>query len=203
MTPGLPREAEGHILEALVAHFGWEPLAPIQKVTTQALEAFLGTFGVRGELSLALGILQDLDGLCSFLEEQQAWRQEALARLRAALAHPEALDGALELLHRRGSEVLLSEVLPNTVPSLLVLATLNAAGAILAEASLSFVGLGVQPPEASWGTLLFQGYQRIYQTLWYPFFPGAVIFLAIWLLTLLADQLQSVLDPRGQQPARA
>ena len=65
-----------------------------------------------------------------------------------------------------------SEVLPNTVPALLVLATLNAASAILTEASLSFVGLGIQPPDASWGTLLFQGYQKIYQTLWYPLFPG-------------------------------
>ena len=123
-------------------------------------------------------------------------RSAALDELKSEYVLAAVASGATSM------RVLLSEVLPNTLPSLLVLATLNAASAILTEASLSFVGLGVQPPEASWGSLLFQGYQRIYQSLWYAIFPGVVIFLTIWLLTLLADQLQSVLDPRGQESAR-
>jgi len=124
-------------------------------------------------------------------------RSAALDELKSEYVLAAVASGATSM------RVLVSEVLPNTVPALLVLATLNAASAILAEASLSFVGLGVQPPDASWGTLLFQGYQRIYQSLWYPIFPGIVIFLMIWLLTLLADQLQSVLDPRGQESVRS
>lgn len=132
-----------------------------------------------------------------------------LAPVTARLARSAALDEltseyvlAAVASGATRTRILLSEVLPNTLPSLLVLATLNAASAILTEASLSFVGLGVQPPEASWGTLLFQGYQKIYQAIWYPIFPGLVIFLTIWLLNLLADQLQSVMDPRERGSAR-
>jgi ABC-type dipeptide/oligopeptide/nickel transport system permease subunit len=123
-------------------------------------------------------------------------RSAALDELKSEYILAAVASGATRM------RILRSEVLPNTVPALLVLATLNAASAILAEASLSFVGLGVQPPEASWGSLLFQGYQKIYQSLWYAIFPGLIIFLAIWLLTLLADQLQSVLDPRGRESTR-
>lgn len=133
-----------------------------------------------------------------------------LAPVTARLARSAALDEltseyvlAAVASGATRTRILLSEVLPNTLPSLLVLATLNAASAILTEASLSFVGLGVQPPEASWGTLLFQGYQKIYQAIWYPIFPGLVIFLTIWLLNLLADQLQSVMDPRERGSMRA
>ena len=133
-----------------------------------------------------------------------------LAPVTARLARSAALDEltseyvlAAVASGATRTRMLFSEVLPNTLPSLLVLATLNAASAILTEASLSFVGLGVQPPEASWGTLLFQGYQKIYQAIWYPIFPGLVIFLTIWLLNLLADQLQSVMDPRERGSMRA
>ncbi len=123
-------------------------------------------------------------------------RSAALDELKSDYVLAAVASGSTRL------RMITSEVLPNTAPALLVLATLNAASAILTEASLSFVGLGIQPPDASWGTLLFQGYQKIYQTLWYPLFPGLAIFVVIWLLMLLADQLQAVLDPREQLAAR-
>jgi peptide/nickel transport system permease protein len=97
------------------------------------------------------------------------------------------------------SRIVVEELLPNTTPILLAQAALNAAAAIFTEASLSFVGLGVQPPSASWGTILQQGYANIHQSLWYPVFPGAVIILAIWLLNALSDRLQSLLDPRTRR----
>ena len=123
-------------------------------------------------------------------------RSAALDELKSDYVLAAVASGSTRL------RMITSEVLPNTAPALLVLATLNAASAILTEASLSFVGLGIRPPDASWGTLLFQGYQKIYQTLWYPLFPGLAIFVVIWLLMLLADQLQAVLDPREQLAAR-
>lgn len=86
------------------------------------------------------------------------------------------------------------ELLPNTGPVLLARATLILAEAIFVEASLSFVGLGVQPPETSWGTLLKQGYSSLYSSYWYPLFPGLVIFIAVLALNTLGDQLQKVLD---------
>jgi peptide/nickel transport system permease protein len=95
--------------------------------------------------------------------------------------------------------LLAAEVLPNTMPVLLAQASLVAAFAIFTEASLSFVGLGVQPPEASWGTLVQQGYQNIYRSFWYVLFPGIFIFAAIWAFNALGESLQDVLDPRSQR----
>jgi peptide/nickel transport system permease protein len=91
--------------------------------------------------------------------------------------------------------IMLRELLPNTAPVLIARASLVAAEAIFVEASLSFVGLGVQPPAASWGTLLQKGYSNLYQSYWYPVFPGIVILVAVLSLNTLGDHLQRVLDP--------
>jgi peptide/nickel transport system permease protein len=95
----------------------------------------------------------------------------------------------------RGRRILLGELFPNTVPVLLSRATLIAAEAIFVEASLSFVGLGVQPPGTSWGTLLQQGYTNLYRSYWYSIFPGIIILVAVLALNVLGDSLQKVLDP--------
>ncbi|HST42957.1 MAG TPA: ABC transporter permease [Conexibacter sp.] len=89
----------------------------------------------------------------------------------------------------RRRRLLLAELLPNAVPLLAVQAAINAAGAMILEASLSFVGLGIQPPDASWGTLLKEGYQFLYQRWEYAIFPALAILLTIWMLNVVADQL--------------
>jgi ABC-type dipeptide/oligopeptide/nickel transport system permease subunit len=91
----------------------------------------------------------------------------------------------------RRRRLLLVELLPNTTGSLAVQAAINAAGAMILEASLSFIGLGIQPPDASWGTLLQQGYAFLYQRPGYAVFPGLAILLTIWMLNVIADQLGS------------
>jgi ABC-type dipeptide/oligopeptide/nickel transport system permease subunit len=91
--------------------------------------------------------------------------------------------------------IVLKELLPNTMPVLLARASIVAADAIFVEASLSFVGLGVQPPAASWGTLLQKGYANLYRSYTYPIFPGLVILVAVLALNVLGDNLQRVLDP--------
>ncbi len=94
--------------------------------------------------------------------------------------------------------LVLREILPNVSAPLGVQASINAANAIILEAALSFVGLGVQPPDASWGTLLQQGYQKIYQSTSGVIIPALAIFLTIWMLNLLADQLGGTDDVRGR-----
>jgi peptide/nickel transport system permease protein len=94
--------------------------------------------------------------------------------------------------------ILFGEVLPNAAPVLIARAAVNAADAIVLEAGLSFIGLGVTPPDASWGTLLREGYDQIYRTIWYPLVPGVAIFVAIWAFNTLGDRLQDVLDPRSR-----
>ena len=85
-------------------------------------------------------------------------------------------------------------VLPNISSVIIVQASLNAAQAIIAEASLSFLGLGVQAPAASWGSLLKTGYQYIYNAPWLSIFPGLCIFLTVLALNFLGDGLRDALD---------
>jgi len=77
-----------------------------------------------------------------------------------------------------------------------VLGTLGMAHAILAEASLSFLGLGVQPPTPSWGNMMSRGQVYIWQAPWLMLYPGLAIFIAVVGLNLLGDGLRDLLDPR-------
>jgi peptide/nickel transport system permease protein len=94
-----------------------------------------------------------------------------------------------------GRRIVARELLPNALPVLVSRATLVLAEVIFVEASLSFVGLGVQPPDTSWGTLLQQGYSHLYSSYTYSIFPGIVILVAVLALNTLGDNLQKVLDP--------
>ena len=94
--------------------------------------------------------------------------------------------------------VAVRHVLPNIVPPLLVQATLAIAGAIIAEASLSFLGLGQQPPAPSWGSMLNSAQRFLEQAPWLAIFPGAAIFLCVSAFNLVGDGLRDALDPRGR-----
>ena len=89
-------------------------------------------------------------------------------------------------------------VLPNIVPPLLVQATLAIAEAIIAEASLSFLGLGQQPPAPSWGSMLNSAQRFLTQAPWLAIFPGAAIFLVVLSFNLVGDGLRDALDPRSK-----
>ena len=88
-------------------------------------------------------------------------------------------------------------ILPNIVPPVLVQATLAIAAAIIAEASLSFLGLGQQPPDPSWGSMLNAAQRFLTQAPWLAVFPGLAIFLCVLSFNLVGDGLRDALDPRG------
>ena len=92
--------------------------------------------------------------------------------------------------------VALRHVLPNIVPPVLVQSTLAIAQAIIAEASLSFLGLGQQPPAPSWGSMLNSAQRFLTQAPWLAIFPGIAIFLAVLSFNLMGDGLRDALDPR-------
>jgi len=92
--------------------------------------------------------------------------------------------------------IALRHVLPNVVPPLLVQVTLSIAAAILAEASLSFLGLGQQPPSPSWGSMLNAAKNFLAQAPWMAVWPGVAICLVVLGFNLLGDGLRDALDPR-------
>ena len=94
-----------------------------------------------------------------------------------------------------GRKIILRHILPNCLPTLLVLFTLDIPSAILTESSLSFLGLGIQPPQASWGLMINTGRQYLYNAPWLSFIPGAAIMLTVLAFNFLGDGLRDVLDP--------
>ncbi len=86
-------------------------------------------------------------------------------------------------------------ILPNIMPALLVQATLSIAAAIIAEAALSFLGLGQQPPAPSWGSMLNSAQRFLVNAPWMAVWPGLAIFLTVLSLNLLGDGLRDALDP--------
>ena len=89
-------------------------------------------------------------------------------------------------------------ILPNILPALLVQATLSIAAAIIAEASLSFLGLGQQPPAPSWGSMLNAAQRFLTNAPWIAVWPGIAIFLTVLSFNLVGDGLRDALDPRSR-----
>jgi len=94
--------------------------------------------------------------------------------------------------------ILFTEVLPNVVPQLIVVATLEAASAILLEAALSFLGLGVQPPLPSWGLMISEAKTYMFFSFWLIALPGSALALLIFAINLAGDGLHDLLSPEGR-----
>ena len=94
--------------------------------------------------------------------------------------------------------ILLGEVLPNVMPHLIVIATLEAASAILLEAALSFLGLGVQPPLPSWGLMISEAKAYMFFSFWLIAIPGTALALLVFAINLAGDGLRDALSPEGR-----
>ena len=94
--------------------------------------------------------------------------------------------------------IALRHILPNILPALLVQATLSIATAIIAEATLSFLGLGQQPPAPSWGSMLNAAQRFLVNAPWMAIWPGLAIFMAVISFNLVGDGLRDALDPRSR-----
>jgi peptide/nickel transport system permease protein len=117
-------------------------------------------------------------------------RAEALALREREFAAAARAVGASD------ARILTQHVLPNIFPTLLVLGTLHLPVAIVFEAALSFLGLGIQPPTPSLGQMIGQAQDLVWQAWWMPAIPGAAITLVVLAFNLLGDRMRDVLDPR-------
>jgi peptide/nickel transport system permease protein len=111
------------------------------------------------------------------------------------------VEDYVEAAHAMGNprwRIALFHILPNIMPALLVQATLSIAAAIIAEAALSFLGLGQQPPTPSWGSMLNSAQRFLTQAPWMALWPGLAIFLVVLSFNLVGDGLRDALDPRSR-----
>ena len=129
-------------------------------------------------------------GLTSWMVVARIVRSEVL-RLRG-------LDFvvAARTLGASDTRILVRHIVPHTVPSIIVAATLGVANAILLESALSYLGLGIQPPQASWGNMLSNSQAYLWENPLLPIYPGVLILLAVLSFNFLGDALRDALDPQ-------
>ncbi len=129
-------------------------------------------------------------GLTSWMGVARLVRAETLSLRQRDFVAAALLNGA------SSARILRVHILPNAISPVLVSATLGIAGAILVESSLSFLGLGVQPPTASWGNMLLEGKNVLEIAPWLSLYPGLAILVTVLGYNLLGESLRDMLDPR-------
>jgi peptide/nickel transport system permease protein len=132
-------------------------------------------------------------GISSWVNYARIVRGETLAQRNSEIVVAAHVIGA------RPGRIMVRHVLPQVGASIIVLTSLLVASMILFEASLSFLGLGVQPPTPSWGNMVLDGVEPIRVAWWVSFFPGVAILLAVMGINLLGDWLRDMLDPRQRE----
>jgi peptide/nickel transport system permease protein len=103
---------------------------------------------------------------------------------------------AAHAVGQRDGKIMFLHVLPNIFGEILVMGTLWVATAIIVEASLSFIGLGVRPPTPSWGAMIRDGLDQLTNAPWLSIFPGLAIFTSVFAFNLIADGLRDISDPK-------
>jgi peptide/nickel transport system permease protein len=141
----------------------------------------------------AAGSMALIIGLLSWMGTARVVRGEVLSIKQMAYVEAARSLGAT---HAR---VLFGHVLPNTVGPIVVSATLAVGNAVIVESSLSFLGLGVQPPTPTWGNMLMDAQATMATQPWLAIFPGAAILLLVLAVNFIGDGLQDALDPAGRE----
>ena len=120
--------------------------------------------------------------------------------MRAATQQVRSLDyvAAAQAAGASVPRIILREVLPNVFPQLVVVATVEAASAILLEAALSFLGLGVQPPLPSWGLMIAEAKTLMFFAFWMIAVPGTLLAILVFAINLVGDGLRDVIVPKGR-----
>jgi len=171
----------GGWLDSIISRFTDAMLAIPFLILAIALAAFLGPS--LGNVMIAIGITATPIFIRLTRGQVIATKVEDYVEAARALGNP----------HLR---IALRHLFPNIVPPLLVQATLAIAAAIIAEASLAFLGLGQQPPAPSWGVMLFVSQRFFENAPWMAIWPGAAIFVTVLAFNLFGDGLRDALDPK-------
>src|SRR6188472_3692662 len=181
---GLLAGYRGGFVDALISRMTDAMLACPFLILAIALAAFLGPS--LGNAMIAIGI--SATPIFIRLTRGQVLNVKAEDYVEAARA-----------LGNPPWRIAFSHILPNILPALLVQATLSIAAAIIAEAALSFLGLGQQPPAPSWGSMLNAAQRFLVNAPWMAVWPGLAIFVTVLSFNLLGDGLRDALDPRSSR----
>ncbi|MCA9877574.1 MAG: ABC transporter permease [Thermomicrobiales bacterium] len=182
----------GTTLGALAGYFGGWVDATLMRVTDAILSIpalfFLIVLSVTLGPSVRTMII--VIGLLSWMELARIIRANVLSLKRREFVEAAHTIGA------RSPQVIMRHILPNTLAPIVVAATLGVGNALLTEASVSYLGLGVQPPEPSWGNMLYNAQSYFFNAPWITLYPGFMILITVLCINFIGDGLRDALDPR-------
>jgi peptide/nickel transport system permease protein len=185
----------GIILGAIAGYFGgW-----LDEAISRSIDVLLAFPGILLAIALVAVLGPSLKNVVMALSAIGWVGYARLVRGQVLRAREFEFVQAARALGAGTRRILFRHVVPTTLPAVMVQATLGMAGAILAEASLSFLGLGVQPPTPSWGTMLNGGRVHLLDAPHLTIFPGAAIAVLVLGFNFLGDGLRDVLDPKRQR----
>ena len=180
---GLVAGYRGGFIDALISRITDAMLACPFLILAIALAAFLGPS--LGNAMIAIGVSATPIFIRLTRGQVMSVKVEDYVEAARAMGNPR---WRIALVH----------ILPNILPALLVQATLSIAAAIIAEAALSFLGLGQQPPAPSWGSMLNAAQRFLTSAPWMAIWPGLAIFLVVLSFNLVGDGLRDALDPKSR-----
>ena len=180
---GLVAGYRGGFIDALISRITDAMLACPFLILAIALAAFLGPS--LGNAMIAIGVSATPIFIRLTRGQVMSVKVEDYVEAARAMGNPR---WRIALVH----------ILPNSLPALLVQATLSIAAAIIAEAALSFLGLGQQPPAPSWGSMLNAAQRFLTSAPWMAIWPGLAIFLVVLSFNLVGDGLRDALDPKSR-----
>lgn len=182
----------GIIIGALAGFYGgWTDAILMRFVDIMlAFPTFFLILAVISILEQNIFTIMVVIGLTSWMDVARLVRAEFLSLKEKDFV------GAARAVGASDKRLIFTHILPNALSPVFVAATFGVAGAILIESGLSFLGLGVQPPDPSWGNILTAGKDNIEVAWWLSFFPGFAILITVLSYNLVGEGLRDALDPR-------
>lgn len=188
----------GVVLGAISGYYrGWVDIVIMRLVDVMlSIPTFFLILAVIAFLTPSIWNIMTVIGLTSWMGVTRLVRAEFLSLREREFVLASATLGA------RDHRLIFRHLLPNSLTPIIVSSVLGVASAVLVESGLSFLGLGVQPPQASWGNILTDGKEYIQFAWWLSLFPGTAILLTVLGYNLLGEGLRDALDPRTNGKGR-
>lgn len=182
----------GGLLGAISGYYGGR----VDNLMMRAIDILMAIPGMLLAISLAAALKPGLMNLVIAIAIADIPGYARVVRASVLTIKDQEYIEAAECIGASDARIILRHIIPNCMAPIIVQATLGMAGAILSAASLSFLGLGIQPPTPEWGSMLSSARQYILSYWHLATFPGIAIMITIFALNVLGDGLRDALDPR-------
>ncbi|MDO4690719.1 MAG: ABC transporter permease [Fusobacterium sp.] len=185
----------GGTLGALSGFYG----GYIDNVIMRTMDIFLAVPSILLAIAIVSALGPSIINLMVAISISSVPRYARIVRASVLSIRDQEFIEAAKAIGASNTRIIFKHIIPNSLAPVIVQGTLGVASAILSTAGLSFIGLGIQPPDPEWGSMLSGGRQYLRYAWWVTTFPGVAIMITILSLNLLGDGLRDALDPRLKQ----